>query len=268
MVQVQHPGRHRPAEGVALEQLGAEGSAAIHLLQGLHSLGQHQGADASAEAGQALHRLLLEEIPIQAGDQAAVQLDDVGPQLGDAGQVAVARTQVVQGDQEAMAALLIHEAGQGLVVAHLTLIDLDHHVLGVHAGGAGGPQKGPRSHHAGGDHRGLDVEEQQRLGREASRGTQRGVTLQGPLAAEAIQLQQAASLAGRGEGLTDVHGPRAGQGFQPDDPLLLEGENRLEMNIKGPTAQHPLQRTEVHRGHRDVGAGEQSHLAQVEPGFR
>jgi len=231
----------RLAEHVALEQLDAQGSAAVHLFQGFQTLGQHEGADPLPKPHEGFHRLLLDEAPIQARDQAAVQLEDVGPQLGDAGQVAVAGSQIIQGDQKAMAALLLHEATQGLAIAHEALIDFDHHLLGLDARAADDLQQGAGALHTGVDHRRLEVEEQQWFPCRGRGVGQTGVAGDGQLAAQAVELQQGVCSLGHGKGALHVQPIGPGKGFKTDDSALPEAVDRLKLDRHRSLDQQALQ---------------------------
>ena len=119
-----------PAQEVPLKQVGAQLQGDDRLGLGLDPFRDDQGADAAAQADQALQRLLLVEVIAHAADQAAVDLDHVGTKQRDAIQVRVPGADVVQDHQEAVLAQRVRERPEAAHVLETRLEKLDGDVAG------------------------------------------------------------------------------------------------------------------------------------------
>ena len=97
------------------------------VVEALDSLGAHGGADASREADEGLHQRHPGRIGMDALDQVAIELDDVGAHPHHLLQPGVAGAGVVDRDPGAAVPKLRDRSREGLVVRHeLVLGDLDH----------------------------------------------------------------------------------------------------------------------------------------------
>ena len=128
--------RLRPAQEEPLQQIRAQLERADRLGLGLDPLGDHQRADAPAQADQALQRLLLVEVVAHAADQAAVDLDHVRAKERDPIEVGVAGADVVEHDQEAEPAQLRGQRAEARDLLEARLEELDGHVARQQARGA------------------------------------------------------------------------------------------------------------------------------------
>jgi hypothetical protein len=188
-----------------LEQLRPKGCADVQLCLGFHPFGQHQAANGLPQQHQRFHRLLLEEVVIDAVDKTAVQLDDVGPQFGDAWQVAVARSHVVEGNQKPQLPVTLNEALEHLQVIGLGFVQLNHDVTGLKAGSPCGVEQSARTFHPLVNQGGFEVEEQQGA-LETRRERDVLECLHRLGATAAIQLQQTAGLSRLGKHLRHADG--------------------------------------------------------------
>jgi len=141
----------------------------------------------------------------------------------------VAHAHVVQGDEEAVLAVVGHEVGQGVRVARAGFHDLDEHVVRIDAalldlveqeGGAG---------HVGVDGVSVHIEGQDEALVLLVDG---GEGLQGLAAAQTVQLQQAAGLVGHAEQLLrgDVLSRRraARQSLHAEQCLAFDGDQGVK----------------------------------------
>ena len=109
----------------ALEEIDAELERGDGLALGLDALGDDERADAPREPDQALERLLLVVVGVDARDQASIDLDDVGPEQRDAIEVRVTRAHVVEHDEEATGAERRGEGREARHVVEARLEELD-----------------------------------------------------------------------------------------------------------------------------------------------
>src|SRR5579871_1574162 len=113
------------AQVIALKEVGSQLHGFHGLLFRFHTLGQHQGPDVLAKPHEGLEDLTAVVVFLKVHDQVPVDLEDVGLDQGDAVQVGMSLSHVVQGDQKAVVAVDPDKASQRLYILHLGFEYLD-----------------------------------------------------------------------------------------------------------------------------------------------
>ena len=152
----------RPEEE-SLQKVGAQLQRRHRLGLGLDPLGHHQRADPARKADQTLEGLLLVEVAVDAGDQAAIDLDDVGAQERDAIEVGVPGPHVVEDHQEAALAERRRQLAKSSDVIEARLQEFDADVARIEPGRADQRLQLGRQHRGLGHGGQIQVEEQQQL---------------------------------------------------------------------------------------------------------
>ena len=249
--------RGRQSEEVALQQVRSQFEGHDGLVLGLHAFGHHEGADGPAEADEALDGLLFVVVALNAGDETAVDLQDVGFDQGNPVQVRVPRPHVVEHEQEAGLAKRGHELAELGHVVDLAFEDLEGHLPRRHARGVHHVAQQPRRGVVLAHHREGQVQEEHEVGgpfgqpREAAHRA---------FVAGALEVHAEARLGRhleehlRGDKLSGLDGA-AGQGFQSDNRLPARGQDRLEVRNRAPGRDDVADRGggQASRNHRSSG---------------
>jgi hypothetical protein len=202
----------------------------LQLLGGLDPLGQQQHPDLLGERHQRLHQGPLPGVVVDAQDERAVELDDVGLQQQDVPQAREAGAGVVDGGAGAERAQGLELGTGGGVVAHRLLLgDLDDQALEVAP-----PQLG--QHGGVGERDGGEVDGEERVVRQRRLVRQRtpdGHQLELGAAAVAARCQEPA-----------VGGHRPAEPGERLDAEHLAGrrvDHRLQRDADAPGGQHLLE---------------------------
>src|SRR5688572_21298864 len=92
---------HRAAEQVALQEIAAELGDTVTLADGLDPFGDHGAPHVVAQLDERADRALLDDVLVATAHERHVDLDDLGHQLGEAGEAGIAGADVVDRDAEA-----------------------------------------------------------------------------------------------------------------------------------------------------------------------
>ena len=223
------------AEEESLQQIGAQLQRRHRLGLGLDPLRHHQRADPARKTDQALEGLLFVEVAVDAGDQASIDLNDVGAKQGDAIEIGVPGAHVVEDDQEAALPERRGQLPEPPDVVEARLEELHPDVARIEPGGADQRLQLGRQHRRLGHAGQIQVQEQQQL--------------LGPRA-QAVKVAHRALAAEILDRPGDPFGRRLleqgvrrdqiaarsdapGEGFEANHALPTNGEDRLE--VRGDT---------------------------------
>ena len=92
-----------------LQKLRSQRGTGVNFGMGFNPFGQDHAADTTTKINQGFYCFLLKEVAIHMGHQMAIEFDDVGTQLGDAGQITVTCSKIVKCNEKAMPAISINE---------------------------------------------------------------------------------------------------------------------------------------------------------------
>ena len=125
--------QHRAAEQPSLPELHAERLERFLLTLGLDPLRDDARADVAAEGEERHHQRAACAVGVDGGDQRAVDLDELRPQLRDDSHAGVAGAGIVDGDAEAARSQFRRDPlQQGEVGYRLTFAEFEHDGGGVH----------------------------------------------------------------------------------------------------------------------------------------
>ena len=105
------------------------------VVQGLDALAERASADAARKADQSFDDHRLDVVMASAGDQAAIEFDEVRTQRAQAQQAGVTGACIVDGDQPAAMADLVHGRDERIGIGRRLLGDLDRDAAQVTAQG-------------------------------------------------------------------------------------------------------------------------------------
>src|SRR5690554_3735932 len=230
----------RHAQQIPLPQPYAHLLQRAHLFVPLNPFGQYLTTQIAANAADRLHELPLDRIPVQVADEMLVDLDELRLQLGPESQPRVTDAQIINGDPEAHAAIVLHRCPrQALMIKRMLLGQLDHDglkrnpQLAQQISGKTMLMIGRAEQRCG------NVEKQQPAQLQFGKPDQRA------LAAQQLQLQLVTVADGRlkqaGRSMQQaVVGP-ANQRFVPDDRTLAQVDDGLKHGLKLFQTQYPFQ---------------------------